>query len=81
MLQLPTMFSTVTCCTALANVQLDAQIFDTFITILYMYMFRAISFSSSGGQIASIQHLISSLTATRYTETLVTSVMLILMFR
>jgi len=33
----------------LANDQLDAQIFNTFITILYM--FRAISFSSSGGQI------------------------------
>ena len=62
MLQLPTMFSTVTCCTALANVQLDAQIFDTFITILYMYMFRAISFSSSGRQIVLlIQHLVSSL--------------------
>jgi len=35
----------------LANDQLDAQIFHTFITILYMYMFRAISCSSSGGQI------------------------------
>jgi len=34
-----------------ANDQLDAQIFNTFITILYMYMFRAISCSSSGGQI------------------------------
>ena len=32
-----------------ANEQLDAQIFNTFITILYM--FRAISCSSSGGQI------------------------------
>jgi hypothetical protein len=30
----------------LANDQLDAQIFNTFITILYMYMFRAISCSS-----------------------------------
>ena len=44
-----------------ANDQLDAQIFNTFITILYMYMFRAISFSSSGGQIVLIQHLVSSL--------------------
>jgi len=35
----------------LANDLLDAQIFNTFITILYMYMFRAISCSSSGGQI------------------------------
>ena len=30
--------------------QLDAQIFNTFITILYMYMFQATSCSSSGGQ-------------------------------
>ena len=45
----------------LANVQLDAQIFNTFITILYMYMFRAISCSSSGGQIVLIQYLVSSL--------------------
>jgi len=35
----------------LVNNQLDAQIFNTFITVLYMYMFRAISCSSSGGQI------------------------------
>jgi len=45
----------------LANDQLDTQIFNTFITILYMYMFRAISCSSSGGQIVLIQHLVSSL--------------------
>jgi len=45
----------------LANDQLDAQIFNTFITILYMYMFRAISCSSSGSQIVLIQHLESSL--------------------
>ena len=45
----------------LANDQLDAQILHTFITILYMYMFRAISCSSSGGQIVLIQHLVSSL--------------------
>ena len=32
--------------------QLGVQIFNTFITILYVYMFRAISCSSSGGQIA-----------------------------
>ena len=35
--------------------------FNIFITILYMYMFRAISCSSSGGQIVLIQHLVSSL--------------------
>jgi hypothetical protein len=35
--------------------------FNKFITILYMYMFRTISCSSSGGQIALIQHLVSSL--------------------
>jgi hypothetical protein len=45
----------------LANDQLDAQIFNTFITFLYMYMFRAISYSSSGGQILLMQHLVSSL--------------------
>jgi hypothetical protein len=45
----------------LANDQLDAQIFNTFIEILYMYMFRAISCSSSGGQTVLIQHLVSSL--------------------
>jgi len=44
----------------LANDQLDAHFFkNTFITILYM--FRAISCSSSGGQIVLIQHLVSSL--------------------
>jgi len=35
----------------LDNDQLNAQIFNTFITILYMYMFRAISCSFLGGQI------------------------------
>ena len=53
--------STVHLSKTLANDQLDAQIFNTFITILYMYMFRAISCSSSGGQIVLIQHLVSSL--------------------
>jgi hypothetical protein len=43
----------------LDNDQLNAQIFNTFITILYM--FRAISCSSSGGQIVLTQHLASSL--------------------
>jgi len=44
----------------LANDQLDAQFFkNTFITVLYM--FRAISCSSSGSQIVLIQHLVSSL--------------------
>jgi hypothetical protein len=36
--------------------------FNTFITILYMYMFRAISCSSSGRQIVLIQRLVLSLT-------------------
>jgi hypothetical protein len=44
----------------LANDQLDAQILNTFITILYMYMFRAIFCLSSGRQIILIQHLVSS---------------------
>jgi hypothetical protein len=51
----------------LANFQLDAQsslfiylfIYNTFIKILYM--FRAVSCSSLGGLIVSMQHLISSL--------------------
>jgi len=46
-------------CVSLDNDQLDAQISSTFITILYMYVFRAISRSSSGGQIVLIQHLSS----------------------
>ena len=45
----------------LANDQLYAQILNTFIVILYMYMFWAISCSSSGGQIVLIQHLVLSL--------------------
>jgi hypothetical protein len=45
----------------LVNDQLDAQIFNTFITILYMYMFRTIFCSSSGGQIVLIKHLVPSL--------------------
>jgi hypothetical protein len=44
----------------LANGQLDAKIFNTFITILYMYMFRTIFYLSSSGQIVLIQHLVSS---------------------
>jgi len=47
--------------TTLVNDQLDAHIFNTFITFLYTYMFRAVSCSSSGGQIVLIQHLVSSL--------------------
>jgi len=43
----------------LANDQINVQIFNTFITILYM--FRAISCSFSGGQIVLIHHLVSSL--------------------
>ena len=45
----------------LANDQLDAQTSNTFITRTIPYMFRAISCSSSGGQIVLIQHLVSSL--------------------
>jgi len=37
------------------------RFFNTFITILYIYMFRAISCSSSGDQIVLIQHLVLSL--------------------
>jgi len=37
------------------------KLFNAFITFVYMYMFRAISCSSSGGQIVLIQHLVSSL--------------------
>ena len=45
----------------LANDPLEAQIFNTFITILYMYMFLAIYCLSSGGQIVLTQHLVSLL--------------------
>jgi hypothetical protein len=51
---LPKVIFTEACSTTLANDQLDAQIFNTFITILYMYMFRGISCSSSGGQIVAL---------------------------
>jgi hypothetical protein len=43
------------------NDQIDAHIFYTIITILYMYMFRTISCSSTGGQIVLIQHVVPSL--------------------
>ena len=46
------LFLTMHLSITLANDQLDAQIFNTFITILYM--FRSISCSSSGGQIVLI---------------------------
>jgi hypothetical protein len=39
------------------------KFFNTFITILYMYMFRAVSWLSSGGQIVLTQHLVSSLSS------------------
>jgi len=41
--------------------QRDAQIpyFNTF--IIFLYMFRALVCSSSGGQIVLVQHLVSSL--------------------
>jgi len=45
----------------LSNDQIDAQIFNISITVLYKYMFRAIPCSSSGGQTVLIQHLVSSL--------------------
>jgi hypothetical protein len=52
---------TVHLSTTLANDQPDAQIFlNTFIVIIYMYMFRVISCSYLGGQIVFIQHLVSS---------------------
>jgi hypothetical protein len=40
----------------LANDQRDVQVLNTFITILYMYMFRAISCSLLGGQIGWNYH-------------------------
>jgi hypothetical protein len=43
----------------IVNKQLDEHFLNTFITNLYM--FRAISCSSLGGQIVLIQHLVSSL--------------------
>ena len=43
----------------LGNDQLNEQFFNTFITILYM--FQAISCSSSGGEIVLTQHLVSPL--------------------
>jgi len=43
--------------------------FNTFITILHMYMFRAISCSSSGDHIVLIQHLVSSLLVRRSSGT------------
>jgi hypothetical protein len=52
---------TVNISKTLTNDQLAAQILNTFITILYMYTFRAISCSSSVGQIVLTQHLVSSL--------------------
>ena len=42
-------------------INLMHKVFSTFITVLYMYMFRAISCSSSVGQIVLTQHLVSSL--------------------
>jgi len=39
----------------LDNDQIDVQMFNKFITILYMYMFRAIYCTCSGGQIVLIQ--------------------------
>jgi len=41
--------------------QLDAQILYFNIFIILLYMFRALLFSSSGGQIVLIQHLVPSL--------------------
>jgi hypothetical protein len=45
----------------LDNDQLNAQFFNTFITILYMYMFWTISCSFLRDQIVLTQHLVSSL--------------------
>jgi len=43
--------------------QLDAQIlyYNTF--IIFLYMFRALLCSSSGGQIVLVQHLVSSMSS------------------
>jgi hypothetical protein len=57
-----TIFINEVLCLTLANDQLDAQLFlNTFITVLYVYMFRAKSCSSSGRQIVLIHHLVLSL--------------------
>jgi len=52
----------------LVNDQLDAKILNTFIMILYMYIFRATSCSSSIGQIVLIQHLVSLLSVSEDTR-------------
>jgi len=39
---------------------INKSLIYVFMTILYKYMFRAISCLSSGGQIVLIQHLVSS---------------------
>jgi ABC-type iron transport system FetAB ATPase subunit len=57
-----------------ANDQLDAQIFNTFITILYMYMFRAISCPSPGGQSVLIKHLVSSLSVSDDTRCFINTI-------
>ena len=44
--------------TTLVNDQLDAQLFYFIMFITVLYMFRATSSSSSGGQIVLIQHLV-----------------------
>jgi len=46
----------------LANDKIDAQILNTFITILYMYMFLAIPCSSSGDQIVLTLNLLAPTT-------------------
>jgi hypothetical protein len=56
----------------LTNNQLNAQIFNTFITIQYMYI--AISCSFSGGQIVLIQHLVSSLTESDDTRSCINTI-------
>jgi hypothetical protein len=51
---------------SLANDQLDAQNFNTSITILYVYMFRAISCSSPGGQIVLINTASGTVTLSKW---------------
>jgi len=41
--------------------QLDAKIVYFYILITFLYMFRALLFSSSGGEIVLVHHLVSSL--------------------
>jgi len=54
--------------------------FNTFMIILYMYTFRAISCSSSGGQIVLMQHVVSSLSLTETDEHFNTFMIILYMY-